>query len=56
MRTCAHISCDDYPCLAEGTKKVGTKWFCEDHEEEASELYADAEADAWINEAEARYS
>ena len=56
MKSCAHIACDDYPCLDEGTHKVGTKWFCDDHVEEAQDIFDDAEADAWIDKAEARYS
>jgi len=41
---------DEWPCLNEGTKKVGTKWFCEDHAEEAEELMLDAESEARLTE------
>ena len=37
MKSCAFMTPDDYPCLNEGTEKIGTKWYCEDHAEEMRE-------------------
>jgi hypothetical protein len=44
MHSCSHIEMDDYPCLEEGTVRVGDQWYCAEHalEAEAGEQpYAD---------------
>jgi len=34
QHSCAHVDCDEYPCLEDGTIQVGSKWYCLSHLED----------------------